>query len=267
MSLGRDPIRLLVLAQILAFWPVWRWYAQRLLEPGEAGWRLLALLTVALASAGGGARSSPPGPLWVPTAAMLVYAALFPFVPPLVRALLAFVCLGLTWSRWRRGRWWDPALVGLFVLSAPLVPSLEFFLGFPLRLLAGSIASVLLRLVGFAVVREGTCLNWGGQLVLIDAPCSGVRMLWGVLYLTSTLACLCRLDPLRCLAALMAAVGAVVVGNAVRSAALFFTEAGVVAFPEWTHVAIGLSVFSLMVGSLVALVRRLEAQCVTRCSA
>ncbi|WP_034923523.1 archaeosortase/exosortase family protein, partial [Candidatus Accumulibacter vicinus] len=66
--------------------------------------------------------------------------------------------------------------------------SLQFYGGYPLRVLAGSLAVALLQLNGLAVERAGAVLLWDGRQIAIDAPCSGLRMLWAGAYLMAAAA-------------------------------------------------------------------------------
>ena len=54
---------LLAAAQLLAFWPVWRWYTLRLGTAGDEKWGLLALFAAALMwlPSGAWADAEPPG--------------------------------------------------------------------------------------------------------------------------------------------------------------------------------------------------------------
>ena len=144
-------------------------------------WASRALLALFALSAGRRDAAPAPPRRWetLPaTLALLAYAASFPFVPPLASALLAFAALGFSWSLWRHGTPFRPWTLGLALLGLPMAASLQFYLGYPMRVASGAVALVLLRLSGIPVVREGVYLRWGGELVMIDAPCSGIRMLW-----------------------------------------------------------------------------------------
>ena len=247
---------LLIGVQLVAFWPVWRWYAVRVGDSADQGWGLLALATVLLfviskKSAGNvNARS-----LTIPTIVVLLYVVTYPVFPPLARAGLAFTAIGVTLSLVRFGKPFHPGVLGLLWLSLPLVPSLQFYLGYPLRMLVASVAAPILRLAGFAVVQEGTCLNWAGQLIWIDAPCSGVRMLWVGLYLTFALVCMYELRLLKTLVTLTAALLAIIAGNVFRAVALFYLESGVFPMPPWAHDYTGLVAFALVAIGIVAAVQ------------
>ena len=237
---------LLAAAQLLAFWPVWRWYTLRLGTAGDEKWGLLALFAAALMwlPSGAWAGDSPAAArsLWPSVLLTLLYAASYAWLPPIFRAALAVTAAGSTLS-FCRGRSLQPGVAGLLLLALPVIPSLQFVLGYPLRVAVGCLAAPLLNLSGFAVVREGAGLNWGGELIAIDAPCSGVRMLWAALFLTFALADLYRLGWVRTGLASMLALVAVLLGNTLRAAALFYLEAGVIKLPAWSHEGTGVIVF------------------------
>jgi len=246
----------LVAAQLIAFWPVWRWYAVRLGNSTDERWGLLALSTALLfvlsrkSSAYAIERS-----LTLPALVILLYVVTYPVFPPLARAGLAFTAIAVTVSVVRFGKPLHPGVLGLLWLSLPLVPSLQFYLGYPLRLLVAAVAAPILRLGGFAVVQEGTCLNWAGQLIWVDAPCSGVRMLWVGLFLTFTLVCFYELRLLKTLLFSIAAFFVIIAGNVFRAVALFYLESGVFPMPAWAHDYAGLVTFALVAIAIVAAVR------------
>ncbi|MEW6348449.1 MAG: archaeosortase/exosortase family protein [Thermodesulfobacteriota bacterium] len=157
--------------------------------------------------------------MWV-----MLYAVVYPFGPRLLLAACAMGALGCMLSalRWGSGCYFP--LMGLLVLSLPVVSSLQFFLGYPLRLVSGFVSVLLLRCQGLDVVQEGTLLKWDSAIISIDAPCSGIKMLWAGLYLALVGSALFGLRNGKTLAALVCAAVLVVLGNGVRSAALFHTE-------------------------------------------
>jgi exosortase/archaeosortase family protein len=236
-------VRVLLILQAAAFWPVWTWYAARLSDGSDEPWGLVSLLLAVLLFVRLPKAARPTPPLQASLLATLVYAVAFPAAPPMLRAVLAVAAIAVTAASLREVRG-AGALFGLLLLSLPVVASLQFYLGHPLRVVSGFVASSLLSLSGFNVVADGTCLRFGSQLVAIDAPCSGVRMLWGGSFLALALAAYLQLRLSRTVGLVLGAVATVVLANALRSAALFFPEAGVIALPAWSHAAIGFVTFA-----------------------
>jgi exosortase/archaeosortase family protein len=94
-----------------------------------------------------------------------------------------------------------------------------------------------------ATERSGVVLSWVGGEVVVDAPCSGVRMLWVVAALACGLAAWRRAGVGKTAGLLVLGVGGVLVGNAVRAAVLFLTESGVWPNASWVHETVGAVIF------------------------
>jgi exosortase/archaeosortase family protein len=238
--------------QLVAFWPVWVWYGSRLRDASEAAGVVVTLLAAILLP------GEPRGPshagLLPAAAATAAYAVAFPFAPDLVRALLALLslaCLRVGVGASGSG----VARVGLFLLAAPIVPSLQFYLGYPLRLAVGHGAAAWLRGLGLGVRAEGAGLAFSERLVFVDAPCSGVVMLWGTLFVALASALLFGRGARATLGLCSAALALSVVGNSLRAAGLFLDEAEIVQMPESMHDAAGLAVFGLTAAALGGLAR------------
>lgn len=244
--------RIVVVALAVAFWPVWRWYAARMVDGSDEPYGLLALVTLAVLWA----RTRfelPQGQLRLVCATLLLglYTLTYSVVSPLPRALVAAAAMATLLFR-SRNVVTHCALLGL---SLPVVATAQFYLGYPLRVLAAEASVVVLRTLSFAVTREGTLLQWRGETILVDAPCGGVRMLWFGLFLAATLAALSRLNNRRSVLALGAALIAVIAANVVRATALFFKETQIVRLPEWTHTGFGVLFFTAASLLIVRLTR------------
>jgi exosortase/archaeosortase family protein len=204
-------------------------------------------------------RVMPHGmPLWPIAGLLILYAATYALLPPIVRAALAIsatlYCLHLAALHERP----LPAFWGLVALSLPVLPSLQFVLAYPMRVVSAALTVGLLRLQGLAIERQGTFLVWQGEMVQFDAPCSGVSMLWAGLLLTLLGCIILRLSAARMLTALAAAAALAVAGNALRAASLFYVEAGLIAdAPAWWHDGIGLAAFALSSAATLWLLVRL----------
>lgn len=245
---------LLLCVQLLGFWPVWRWYLVRVTDGSDEPLGLLALGT-ALGFLLWQRQSHPltSRALLLASGLTLAYVGTWPWCPSLLRAALALLAVGCVLSQGYLGRALHPGVLGLFVLSLPLMTSWQFYAGYPARLATASLAAHLLRLTGVPVVAQGASLAWLGETIAVDAPCAGLRMLWAGLYWHSTLACFVGLPP-RCYWVTCAgSVGAIFLGNVVRASLLFYGEAGIVAWAPPLHTGIGLAVFVGVAVAILAL--------------
>lgn len=253
----------LVLLNVAALWPVWRWYVRRITDGSDEPWGVLALLAVLLSVWGrrGSLRQVPSGALLTGAGMLTMLSVLGmpgfpgPGLPALARACLGVSALALTLAAvLDRSRPLLP-LWAMLLLALPVVSSLQFYLGYPLRAFTAWASAAGLGVFGMAVLPAGASLQWQGQTVLVDAPCSGVHMLWVGMFLTTLLSYLQRAKTIRFALNMAAAFLVVVLGNVLRNALLFLKEARVVHLPEWTHVATGLGAFLLTAAVIAALVR------------
>lgn len=236
----------IMLVAALAFWPVLSWYARGTMDASNDYWGLLALATAILVVARNKSAAAARFALVLPT----VFAALYLIAtlmgaPMSIRAMLAFTALGCLASALYLGKRIDLPLLALLMLALPLTATWQFYLGYPLRVAAGAMSAALLQMNGIAVVQEGTLLNWSGQMVSIDAPCSGVKMLWAAMYLTYTLSAFHRLSFVQSACAIVFAVATVMAVNGVRTAALFYVETGILNLPAWAHEMTGMVSFAI----------------------
>lgn len=252
-----------MLAHAACFWPVWRWYVERLDDGSDEPWALVALLAaVVLSWPRNGFRWNPRDPLLLGAAALtLLYALLAPVAPPLLRALAAMAALGCSWISvsGARDKW--PAVLCLLVLSVPVIASLQFYAGYPMRTVTASGATGLLNLLGIDVARSGTSMEAYGRTVLVDAPCSGVRMLWTASVLCASLAAMrTRVTAAAMSVALACVIPVVLVGNTVRAAMLFVIETADEPPAAYLHSLVGIVTFvvvaALLLGAEQLLTRR-----------
>lgn len=242
---------ILVMAGAAALWPVWLWYGRRLAaSPDEAAGLAVAALAAVLAWRGGGAARGADG--WLPSAMLFaLYAAAYPYTPPLARAMLGFTALAALVSRARFGRALDPGFWMLVLLSLPVMPSLQFYCGYPLRRLATLAAAFLLRMQGIPAFADGAALDWAGRQLSVDAPCSGLKMLWTALVLGAAVSCRSRWGWRGTAATGLFAVIVALAANMWRACALFFVETNP-AMPAWMHEGVGLVCFAAAAAAIVA---------------
>lgn len=248
-------VLLIVSIQLVAFWEVWHWYVSRAIYSWDQPWGVLALVAAVIFLIGSKKALPPPDTsLLLPALLVIAYVITYSTFPPLARATLAFTALAMTTSLLRFGRLFHPGLFGLFYLSLPTIPTLQFFGGYPLRVVVAELTAPILRLAGFAVAPEGTCLNWAGKLIWIDAPCSGIKMVWVGLFLTFVVLCLYELPLLKTLLLMPLVVVVIMGANVFRAVALFYLEAGILVMPSWGHEYAGLVAFVLEATGIVGIV-------------
>jgi exosortase/archaeosortase family protein len=245
-----------IAALIVATWPVWRWMTLRFADGSGDMWELLAAVTAVGVLIRDRTRELA-GTLVVPTVMLLIYAAAYNFLSPLPRAMLAMAVIGTAVSALWYGRRVDVPVCGLLLISLPVMASLNFYLGYPMRVAAGTITEALLQMNGIAAIRDGAQLQWNGQSIAIDAPCSGVKMLWTGAYLCLALSAVMRLPALRTIALALLSIVVVIAANAIRATSLFYVEAGLLAGPAFLHEAIGLVMFAFAAGVILVLSRKL----------
>ncbi len=68
---------------------------------------------------------------------VLLYSVTYSFLPSLVKAAIALVAIGCALSSYRWGIPFHPGICGLLLLPLPVIPSLQFYLGYPLRVSTG----------------------------------------------------------------------------------------------------------------------------------
>ena len=223
------------IALLLAAIPTLRWYVLRMQDGGGelAGLvPLAAALCFAWRDRKGLAVTARGA--WAGVVLLLIQAAAYPFLPAMIRALVmiaAIICVS--------GLWKKPGIVCLLVLALPWTASLDFVLGYPLRLLTSVNTALLLETVGTEVTRSGVRLLYQGRVVGVDPACSGMNMLWSTGLLTALLAAAYSLRwrglfPLGAVALALA-----LAGNSLRAAILFFPEAGIIEMPHILHAGIG----------------------------
>ena len=256
-----SPLPLLLAGLLAAFWPVWIWFARGVADQSNDYTSVLATATAMLVLVRTSCVRPPSFALALPAAAMVLYIAAVVYgAATAIGAAFACLALAALASAYRLGKRCDLAFAALCMLALPLAATLQFYLGYPLRVVAGVLTAALLKMNGLAVLREGASLVWDGRVIAIDAPCSGVRMLWTGCYLACALCALLGMGAGRTCAALVGAIGVVVMANALRAASLFYMEAGIVMLPGAAHEAIGMVCFVAAALAILALVQAIRGK-------
>ena len=234
---------------MLAMWDGWRWYIQRVWAAPEEAASLALTVTflVIIGTIRKPKHASPlPHSLGALPILLALYAASYMFLPPIGRTAIAIsttlFCLHII----AFGERPPAAFWGLAALAMPVLPSLQFVLGYPMRIISAALSVGLLQAQGLAVGRQGTFLVWHDEMIQFDAPCSGVNMLWAGLLLTFMGCVLLRLDAMKVVLAVGLTLVLAIVCNVLRASSLFYVEAGLIAqAPAWWHQGIGITAFVL----------------------
>ncbi|MBV7584387.1 exosortase Q [Pseudomonas sp. PDM33] len=243
----------------LAAWPSWLWAVRRLGDGSDdpLGIIALAALGLLLWRDRSGLRAQPRLAWLALAAGLLLVAALNQsLLPPLLRGLVSVLALLLVLLGLRApGQPWL-AWLGLGFLSLPLLSSLQFFVGYPLRVITAEVSAWLLRLGPWTVERQGSALLVDGQWVMVDAPCSGIQMAWVGYFTACALAAWLRL-PDQLLLRRLPLVGMLVLGgNILRNTLLVWGESGASGFPGWAHEGVGLLAFAAVCGMILRVIGR-----------
>jgi exosortase/archaeosortase family protein len=242
---------------LAALWPHGVWLARRLTDGSDEPWGLLALATVlVLVVRARRELVAPTRAALLAGGALAVLAALVTFVvPPIFAAGVAMLSLAAFLASALPQRPAAP-MATLLLLSLPVIASLQFYLGYPLRLATAHATAPLLALAGVDAQASGAALLWQGRTILVDPPCAGIGMLWVGSWAAALLSYLNDATARRTLANGCVAAAAVFVANVLRNALLFFPEAGLVPAPAWLHPAIGLAAFAAALLPILALASR-----------
>lgn len=244
------------------FWPVTIWYAERLLDKSDEPLGVISLIAFVAIVLTRSDRESRSNYRTIPLSSffcVLAYIVTWPFAPKLLSAIFAVLAIGCIINgagkfRMNLGSWL------LLLFSLPIVSSLNFYSGYPLRLLVGKVAAPLISMVGFPTIADGTTLLWGEHMVQIDAPCSGIKMLWFALFIGAVLTSILELNFFRAVVVLSASVFAALLGNILRITSLFFVEARIVyvdpALEQFVHQSVGAVAFAISAGTTVLVATR-----------
>jgi exosortase/archaeosortase family protein len=240
--------RFLLLLLVASHWPVWVWYGKRMTDGSDEPWGVLALASsLCFIPWKRCSEKVPNTVILFVLFSLMVFQLVFVHWVPLLRALFAvgMIAVVLIFMRSPIG------IFGMLCLSLPWIATLQFYIGYPLRVLIGEVTRWMLLASGYGVEREGVNLLWLGHRVVIDRPCAGIYMLWFGAYFTYLLACVYKLNFRPCLQIGIGSFVLILSANIVRNFALFFIETEQIKLPGFAHELVGVIVFLLVVLALV----------------
>lgn len=235
-----------LLATLAALWPVWKWSGARFLDGSDEPWGIVAIVALCvLLWRERSSFSAAPRPYWLLAASVLTCGAIVsaPWLPPLLRGVLAsFAVTSVLMAVRRPGHPMPPYLM-LTLLSLPILSSLQFYLGYPLRVITAEASAFLLSAAGLETARSGSALVVDGALVMVDAPCAGIHMAWAAYFTASVAGAWLRLPALTFVLRLSSVSLVVIAMNVLRNTALVALETRPAGIGDAWHEAIGLIAF------------------------
>jgi exosortase/archaeosortase family protein len=242
--------------QAAALWPHGLWLAARVQDGSDdpLGLAALAVLALLLRRMAPSLRLAPHTG-WLGVAALLTLCANVALLawPPLPCAVLAALALAAGLMAWLPAAATPAPQAGLLVLALPLVASLQYYGGYPLRVLTAQLSAWGLQAVGIAAQRSGASMLVRGQLVIVDAPCSGVQMVWMAYFCACAFAALTSLRDGAFLRRLPLIGALVLAGNVLRNMVLVALESRAQGLDAGLHQAIGLVALAAVSATVVIL--------------
>lgn len=245
----------------LAAWPSLAWTIRRFADGSDDPLGIVALAALGLALVVSRERfGREPRVSFLVASAAAALGAAWPglALPDLARALVSTTAVVFALAAIVDEDEPFAPYAGLAFLALPLLSSLQFYAGFPLRVVTAEASRWLLMAAGSVVERTGSALMVDGRLVLVDAPCSGVQMAWVGYFTACASAWLFRVSNRAALARLPIVGMAVLAGNIVRNTILVAMEASGDAVATSTHEAIGLNVLAVVAIAIVVAFARCD---------
>ncbi len=232
----------------VALWPTWWWMGQRMVDGSDDPLGVLALAALGLLLWQHRARLRAAPRLGLQVMALagaVLTTALHAQSPDLLVALVGLLSLAAGLLAFLPAPVATAPVLGLSVLSLPLLASLQFYAGFPLRVVTAEASSWLLSLA-HTVERSGSSLVVDGQLIIVDAPCSGVQMAWLGYFTACVVALAVGRNNRSFLLRLPVVSVLVLLGNVARNTVLVACQASGKPLPAWGHEAVGLAVIAVV---------------------
>jgi Transmembrane exosortase (Exosortase_EpsH) len=228
----------------LAAWPSVVWTGRRLID--SAGDRLGIVALCALMLALWHARlrfDRPPRVALLCIAATLVFATnLAPdALPDALRALIAACAVTTALASVADRDETIAPYAGMLLLALPLMASIDFHAGYPLRLLTAESSRWLLSLADWEVARVGSTVTVDGHFVQAAATSSGAHLAWVGAFIACVVAWMLRVPSVALVMRLPLIAVATLVVNIARNTLLIAADASQVQMTDAMLAAIDLS--------------------------
>lgn len=253
----RDTKLLLIIFGLLIItWPTVVWYQARMLDGSDNNWGLMALLVAIVVSVKKKKKIHSTHYLKINLGLinlmLLVYivSIVFSFYT-LIQMMIVTILLSSVLSQWGNRSRINFGIVGLMLLSLPLFASLDFYLGYPLRYFIGLLSSYLLNLHGLGIRLEGVSMLFDDKVILIDGPCSGIKMMWTGSFLTFSFIAYFDLNLKYSIKLSLISFAATLTANVFRICALFYVESDILGSLKWMHETVGIVCYSMAVAVIL----------------
>lgn len=217
--LRRFPSWILLASALL---PIMAWFIKRLDDGSDEPLGLAALaLALLLAWRDGKSLRVSANARTIGVLVLLLSVTTIGILPPMIRAMFGIAGIA-TWFGLHR----KPGIMGLLFMSLPVIASLQFYAGYPMRLATAGGTVELLAQFGLVATRKGVGIEFGGMTIGVDPACSGIRMLWHALTAAMALAAIHRTTWRTTMAGGILALFLVIPANIMRAACLALLESG-----------------------------------------
>lgn len=237
-----------LLAQLLALWPNWVWVSRRMVDGSDDPLGIMALGVLGiLVWQNRKTLRSNPHMLWLSAGLCLTLLATVAqnHLPALFCNLMAMQAVACTIIAFLPRTVARIPVIMLAILALPILSSLQFYAGYPLRVITAEVSRYLL-LPLYEVHRDGSTLLVNGQLIMVDAPCSGVQMAWLGYFCACTVALWQRLTNGQFLLRLPFVGMLVLLGNILRNSALVVLQVSQKQVSNTLHEGIGFAFLALV---------------------
>ena len=253
---NHHPVWYWLLAQLFALWPNWVWISRRMVDGSDDPLGLMAfgVLGILIWQHRHALRPAPQL-LYLCTglALTLLLAILQNHFPALLCNLIAMLAVACSIIAFLPRHVAKMPVILLAILALPILSSLQFYAGYPLRVITAEVSRWLLMLF-YDVQRDGCTLMVQGQLIMVDAPCSGVQMAWLGYFCACTVALWRQLSNTQFLLRLPFVGMLILLGNILRNSALVILQVSQQQVPNWLHEGVGIVFLALVCLGILVLI-------------
>ncbi|MFN8578901.1 MAG: hypothetical protein U0354_18890, partial [Candidatus Sericytochromatia bacterium] len=131
--------------QIITFWNVWYWFFFRIIDKSDEPLGLLSLVTLVffIGKINFNIKISKNS-LKIIISLLIGYILSYKYSSDMIHAIFAII--SITYTFYISKTKISPAIFGLAFLSLPIIASMQFYLGYPLRIISSYFMIILLRM-------------------------------------------------------------------------------------------------------------------------